>query len=141
MGYLYIHNADYYITAIEYQLVTPMDATHSLIMLVGVTYPDNLSVSFGDPFSGNAVAYWPPLNGILSDYNLLATIEFYAPDGCEGMADYPLVVGPHPDTGELRATYYPDNYYFYPVGLTSILCPVTTGVEEESWGAIKSLYR
>jgi len=55
--------------------------------------------------------------------------------------DFPLVMGPHPETGFLRATYYPNNYYFYPVGLTSILCPVETATEEESWGAIKSLYR
>lgn len=140
-AYLYVHNADYYITGLEYQLLTPMDPTHALLMMGPITYPDNSALQIGDPFSGHTVTYWPPLNGYMPGYNLLATYTFYSPSGCEGIADYPLVIGPHPESGILRATFYPDNEYFYPAGLTSVLCPDQTGVEDESWGAIKSLYR
>jgi hypothetical protein len=142
-AYLYIHNANNYVTGIEYQILTPLDPTHALIRLGTVEYPDNSTLQMGDPFSGHTITYWPPLNGFIPGYNLLATITFYAAHGCDdGLnADFPLVVGPHPVTGVLRATFYPDNEYFYPAGLTSIMCPEGTAVEEESWGAIKSLYR
>ena len=142
-AYLYIHNAEYYVTGLEYQLLTPMDPTHVLIELGTVKYPDNSNLQMGDPFSGHTITYWPPLNGFMPGFNLLATIRFYTVAGCDQglMPDFPLVIGPHPTTGVLRATYYPDNDYFFPAGLTSILCPIETGVEEESWGAIKSLYR
>ena len=142
-GYLYLHNADYYVTGLEYQLLTPLDPSHALIDMGTITYPDNSSLQMGDPFTGHTITYWPPLNGFMPGYNLLCTIRFFAMAGCDqGLpTDFPMVIGPHPDTGVLRATYYPDNDYFYPAGLTSILCPAETGVEEESWGAIKSLYR
>lgn len=142
-AYVYMHAAEYYITGIEYQLLTPMDPTHTIIMLGMVEYPDNSTLQMGDPFTGHTITYWPPLNGYIPGYNLLCTIPFYAVAGCDegGLDNYPLAIGPHPETGELRATYYPDNFYFYPAGLTSLLCPVGTATEEESWGAIKSLYR
>ena len=142
-GYLYSLNASYYITAIEYQLTTPMDPTHVGIMLVETVLPPSSSLQIGDPFNGHSIAYWPPLNGFMPGYNLLATFTFYAEHDCftGAIQDYPMVIGPHPDTGELRGAYSPDNDYFYPVGLTSIICPVETANEEKSWGAIKSLYR
>lgn len=140
-GYLYIHNADYYVTGIEYQLLTPRDPSHTLIVMGQLVYPDNSTLQLGDPFSGHAITYWPPLNGFMPGFNLMVTFSFYAVCGCDqgGLDDFPIIIGPHPVTGLLRATYYPDNDYFYPVGLTSLLCPVETSVEEESWGAIKSL--
>ena len=57
------------------------------------------------------------------------------------LADYPIVIGPHPGSGELWGTFYPDNETFPIIGLTSTLCPEFVGVESTSWGAIKSLYR
>ena len=141
-GYLYSKNAEYYITGIEYQLLTPMDPTHVGIMLFEVSLPAG-AMQIGAPFTGHSIAYWPPLNGYMPGYNLMATYTFYAEFDCYTGAidDYPMVIGPHPDTGELRGTYSPDNDYFYPIGLTSIICPVETANKEESWGAIKSLYR
>lgn len=62
----------------------------------------------------------------------------YAPGA---MIDYEIVVGPHPDSGFLRGTYAPDNDFFDIIGLTSKLCPEEpVAVEEESWGAVKSMY-
>jgi hypothetical protein len=142
-AYVYLHNAEYYITGIEYQLLTPMDPDHSQIMLGEITLPDNASLQIGHPFTGHAIAYWPPLNGFMSAYCLMVSYTFYAPAGCgpEDLQNYPLVIGPHPDSGELQCTYAPDNYSFYPIGMTAIICPVGTSVREGSWGAIKSLYR
>ncbi len=141
-GYLYVLNAEYYITGIEYQLLTPNDPTHVGIMLFEVVLPSG-AMQIGAPFTGHSIAYWPPLNGYMPGYNLMATYTFYAEYDCYtgALDDYPMVVGPHPATGELRGTYSPENDYFYPVGLTSIICPVETANKEESWGAIKSLYR
>lgn len=142
-GYLYCMNAEYYITGIEYQLLTPMDPTHIGILLLETVVPPNSPLQIGSPFDGHAITYWPPLNGYMPGYNLMATYTFYAVDDCYtgSLQDYPMIIGPDPGSGELRGTYSPDNNYFYPVGLTSIICPVETANEEQSWGAIKSLYR
>lgn len=142
-GYLYSLNAAYYITGIEYQLLTPTDPTHVAIYLFETVLPPSASLTIGDPFAGHAITFWPPLNGYMPGYNLMATYTFYAAVDCYTgvLQDYPIVVGPNPDSGELRGTYSPDNDYFHPIGLTSILCPVETANREESWGAIKSLYR
>lgn len=145
---LYIHDADYYVTAVEYMLLTPTDPTHVLLLLTGVAYPDNMSVEFGDPFSttlGHNVSYWPPLNGFTPGYNLMATYTFYMPEGLcwdrgGSIVDYLIVVAANPSSGYLRGTYHPDNLTFPIIGLTSILCPFEFAVEEESWGAIKSLF-
>lgn len=144
-GLLYLHNGDYYVTAVEYLLATPSDPGHALVWLTGTAYPDNMSVELGDPFDtalGHSLSYWPPLNGYTPGYNLLATYSFYMPNGpCVGIVDYPLVVAANPSSGYLRGTYHPDNLTFPILGLTSILCPEQVAVEEESWGAIKSLYK
>lgn len=147
-AYLYLHNADYYVTAIEYFLSTPDDPSHALVMLAGVAYPDNMSVEFGDPFDlvqGHNITYWPPLNGYVPGYNLMAIYTFYKPDPCwdqgGGIMNYRLMVVENPSSGYLRGTWHPDNSIFLITGLTSYLCPFEIGVEEESWGAIKSLFK
>jgi hypothetical protein len=144
---LYLHGADYYVTAVEYSMFTPSDPTHVLIGLIGVAYPDNMAVEYGDPFDvtfGHVISYWPPLNGYTPGYNLLATYTFFMYQECwnygGGIVDYPLVIGANVGSGYLRGTYHPDNDTFPIIGLTSILCPEQVAVEEESWGAIKSLY-
>lgn len=141
-GYLYSVNAEYYITGIEYQLATPTDPSHVGIMLDSWEVPAG-ALQIGNPFNGHAIAFWPPLNGFMPGYNLLATYTFYAAFDCYtgAIEDYPIVVGPHPVSGELWGTFSPEDQYFYPIGLTSIICPVETANREESWGAIKSLYR
>jgi hypothetical protein len=139
--YLYLHDAEFYVTAVEYQLQTPVDPSHALFSIVSVTYPDNGTVALGDPFTGHAIAYWPPLNGFMPGYNLLVTLRCMTTAPCGSLSDYPLVIGLHPGSGELRGTFAPDNEFFQIAGLTSVLCPEQIGTQEESWGAIKSLYR
>jgi hypothetical protein len=142
--YLYMHHADYYVTAVEYQLQTPSDLTHALYQINSVGYPEYYSVSLGDPFNGHSISYWPPLDGYNPGYNLLCKITGFTTDYCwneDGpIVEYYLVVGPHPDTGECKGTYWPDNLTFPIVGRTSIICPQDpVAVQEESWGAIKAM--
>ena len=146
--YLYMHNSGVgFITAIEYQLQTPSDPTHVFfgIDMIHITYPDNMAVTLGDPFTGHSISYWPPLDGANPGYNMMCHMPCFTTDPCvsEGgvLADYPLVIGAHPGSGELRGTYWPGNLFFSIDGLTSILCPEANAVEEKSWGAIKSLYK
>ena len=138
--YLYIHNAESYITAVEYQLLTPDDPVHAYFGITDVEYPEGAAVTLGHPFTGHAITYWPPLGGITQGYNLMCTYMCYTTVECGQILDYHLVIAPHPGSGELRCTFAPDNDKLYPIGLTSVLCPSEIATEEESWGAIKSLY-
>jgi hypothetical protein len=140
-GYLYGHNIGCYVTAVEYTLLVP-----GSLFVTNLIYPPNFSVDMGDPLSGHALTYYPPLNGTIPGYNLLLTIEFFTlNNGCAWAGgtyvDTPIVIVGYPDTGLISGTCYPDNTIFTFAGLTSILCPEQIGIEEESWGAIKALYK
>jgi len=136
-GALYIMQSDYYITGVEYQLIRP-DLN---FLIAGVTYPPSHSLDLGDPFNGHSITYWPPLTGYPVGYDLLVTYECVMLAPCSQATNYELIVGPHPDSGYLRGTYSPDNDFVDIIGLHSYLCPEGVGVEDESWGAIKSMYR
>jgi hypothetical protein len=145
-AWLYLHNANLPVTAVEYQLQTPMDPTHSLFSLTVQGYPDLYSIHMGDPWNGHSIAFWPYLNGYTPGYNLLCKFMCFLPiDACWDMggaiADYPVIVGPHPDSGYVRGTYYPNNDPFPIIGLTSIVCPYLIATEESSWGAIKGQFK
>lgn len=144
--YVYMHNAGYYVTAVEYQLLTPTDPGHVGYGISSVDYPPEYSIHLGDPFIGHSITYWPPLDGYSPGYNLLCKIMGFTtlPCSCEeepaGLCNYWLVIGPHPDTGECKGTYWPDNLPFPIVGRTSVICGEPVAVEEESWGAIKAMF-
>jgi len=144
-AYLYVTDAPYYITGVDYQLLTPGDPSHALLSLTSVTYPDEMSVNLGAPFDGHAISYWPPINGYIEGFHLLCGYEFILLEPCwsdgGGVADYPLVIGPNPATGDLVISYAPDNDLVEVLGLTSIICPEQVATEDASWGAIKSLYK
>lgn len=143
--YVYIHNADVYVTAVEYQLQTPTDLGHAQYQISSVGYPERYSVSLGGPFSGHSITYWPPLDGYSPGYNMICKITGFTTEPCwkngGTLVDYLLVVGPHPASGLVRGTYYPANLPFSITGRTSIMCPLEDPVatEEESWGAIKAM--
>ena len=143
--YLYLHNSGHdFISAIEYQLVTT-EAIPLLFQISEVSYPANMSAELGDPWIGHAISYWPPLDGLNPGYNEMCHYKCFTtePCGVAGLVNFPLVVGPHPDSGEVRGTYWTegDHFLFDIDGLTSWICPDPTTVEEKSWGAIKSLYK
>lgn len=141
IGSLYIVQSEYYVTGVEYSLVTPNDPAHAQLIIQGYTYPPSHSLTLGEAWGGQSLTYWPPLTGYPEGYDLLVTYQFLALAECVDMPDYPIVVSPHPDSGYLRGTYSPNNDFFEITGLTSFLCPESIATEEESWGAIKSMYR
>lgn len=141
IGALYMIQNEYYVTGIEYSLVTPNDIDHTKFIITGYTYPPNHQLSLGNAWTGHSITYWPPLTGYPDGYDLLVTYECINLEVCSKMRDYPICVGAHPDSGHLRGTYAPDHEFFDIIGLTSYLCPNQIGTEEESWGAIKSMYK
>jgi hypothetical protein len=139
---LYIIQSGYYVTGIEYSLETPSDPGHAFMGILDYIMPPSHSADLGtSAFSGQSITYWPPLTGFPTGYDLLVTYEMITFADCVDMLDYPIVVAPDPRSGFLRGTYTPDNEFFDIVPLTSILCPSEVGTEEESWGAIKSMYK
>jgi len=138
---LVIVQSDYYVTGVEYSLVTPNDPTHTQLGIISATYPPNFSLEIGTPFDGHALTFWPPMTGYPDGYDLLVTYEFMTFEPCSQMWDYPIVVSADPSSGELRGTYAPDNDLFDIIGLTSYLCIDQIAVEEGSWGAVKSMYK
>jgi hypothetical protein len=137
-GYIYAHNVDCYLSACEFQLVIG----HPAITVQTTDYLPG-SVTLGDPVNGVSITYWPPLDGWTPGYNLLCTVHFLATDYClhcgGTLIDVPIVIGPHPDTGEIRGTCWPDNDIFQFIGLSAMICPCGTDTQEESWGAIKKM--
>ena len=134
--YLYLIQSDYYVTSIEYQLVIP----NTNFAVLSVEYPANMGTTLGDPATGHTVTYWPPMTGLPSGFDLMATLNCTTYRNCNSMSDYPLAIGAHPVSGELQGTYDPEGDFFPIIGLTTYLCLDQIGLEEGTWGAIKSLY-
>ena len=116
-AYLVLHNADYYVTAVEYKL----GVQDGSFIVLDYSFPPEHSVDFGHPLNGQSISYWPPLNGFGGDL-VLCTMECMTLTACPDMPDYPIVIAPHPDSGYLRGTYSPDNEFFDIIGGSSYLC-------------------
>jgi hypothetical protein len=121
-AYLYI-DADYYITGVEYQLTTPEDPGHYKFSYTRVSYPSEYKLSMGSPFDGHSIVFWPPLKGFFGPQIICTLEDCYITEECPQMIDFPIVIGSHPNTGDLAGTYYPDYELFDITGLTSFLCP------------------
>lgn len=144
--FLYLYNAENYVIAIEYQLATPDDPLHEIFVIESLEYPVNMSGTSGHPFTCHWISYWPPVDGFSTSYNLMVTMCCMLLESCwnDGgpVADYRLVIGPCPGTGEPQPRgLNSDNQYFPIIGQTSILCPFDIATEETSWGVIKSMYK
>lgn len=147
-AHLYIVQDEYKIAGIQYSLETPTDPTHSLLVLLGVEYPFEYAVDIGHPFTGHAIVYSPSVSCYPYGYALLATYRFITTVECEQMWDYLIIVGPHPDPGledpvcgGLYGIQGEEKEPFCIGGLTSVICPTEVDTKDESWGAIKSMYR
>ncbi len=137
---LYMVQSEAQISALEYSLVLPLDP--ELFSIQSWTLPPYGKAELGlHPMSGHSITYWPPLSGYPDGYDLLVTYECVTFGVCYvNMVNYEIVVSAHPDTGYLRGTYVGGEKVDL-VGLTTFLCPEGVATEEESWGAIKSMYR
>jgi len=140
VGYVYADNANCYISGIEFAL-SPIPPT---VYYDGYEVPEG-ALSIGDPIVGVGISYFPPLNGYYPGYNELCKLHFTAEeDWCYQyggtLVNVPLQIIPHPETGFVRGTCYPENNFFDLTGLMSYLCPEGIGTKPASWGAIKSLF-
>lgn len=132
-GYIFAKGFDCYITAAEFMVQYP-----AALIWTGEEYTS--SISMGQTSTGVSLSWWPPMDGWNPGYNLLATVHFVLTGDCAAMgSDLPIAVLPHPDTGLIQGAMWPDNVLFEAVGLAATICPSSIGVEEESWGAIKSM--
>jgi hypothetical protein len=135
------------ITAIEYSLELSKDGVpiapgDPLIVAIDPDgWPWEYSIDYGDIWGGHAITYFPPLSPDSQGFDLLATYEMVLLQDCTAAGEITVTVKEDPRSGYLRGTYYPDADKIYCVGLSSLVCPAEVGTKEESWGAIKSMYR
>lgn len=141
VGYVYGHSLPCYVQAIEFAVELPPG-----IELDGWTLPPEGILQIGNPLTGIAIAYWPPLNGFYPGYNLLLKIYLFADQAGAclwkggSLVNAPLRILPNPESGHCQVACYPDATLMEVTGLTSIICPDQIATEESSWGAIKSLF-
>lgn len=138
-GYVYAFNSGCFLDAAEFRITVPAG-----LVVSGFGIPEG-SLSLGDPINpGLSVTYWPPLSGFDPGYNLLCTLNFFAPVWCYSsggtLIDAPIAVVPTLDSGLLQYSCWPENYLVPFTPYTSILCPEMVGTQDASWGAIKSLF-
>ncbi len=141
-GYIYAHAAPCRLSAAEFALEIPTG------VLPGVPEVPEGSLVLGGLTTGLSITYWPPLDVYETGYVLLASVPFLSVDWCiqcgGTLADAPMKVIPairYPLEPFLGGTCWPDNNKVEMIGMTSIICPQYIAVEEESWGAIKSLFK
>ncbi len=119
-----------FISAIEYAVNYPASMTW-------VGDLDTPPVTLGTTPTGITEAWPLPLNG----YNplVVARIAFiWNCDGCS-VTDDPIVVVPHPYSGFVRATDFPQYNTINGVGMKSLVC-ATVPTEDTTWGQVKALY-
>jgi hypothetical protein len=137
-GYVYANSSECYLNAAEFEVCYPPG-----IVQIGFEVPPG-ALFMGDPDTGIAISYWPPMDGWNPGYNLLCTLRLMATDFCYanggGMADAHLSIYPHHETGLDQGSCWPENYLFPYIPLTSTICPTCIGTEPKSWGAIKSMF-
>jgi hypothetical protein len=143
-AYLYIVEDEYQVSGVQYML--DYDATK--LILVSTEYPWNYVQSIGTPQTGVASTYNPPVSTYPYGYAWLAKFTFMLINPCEQVKDVTISVVGNPDPGLEDPVLgsllgiYPPNYDLFPIdGLTTTLCPLSTDSEQESWGAIKSMYK
>ncbi len=125
------HNFNIWMTAIEYSIQYPPSLTW-----LGDISPS--PVNLGNTPSGVATAFPTPLNAFQPVLVMQVLVNWECTT-CGGTPEA-VIVGPHPGSGFLRATRYPDNATVIGVGMTSLVCPGTVPVQETTWGQVKALY-
>jgi len=137
-GYIFAQNAGCVLNAVEFRVQMPTG-----ISIDSYDFPAG-TLDLGTPGGGLSLAFWPPMDGSYPGYNLLCTLHLFASRTCEclggTLSDVPVRILPHPDTGLIQGSCFPENALFEFAGLTSIICPHMIGIEDKSWGAIKSLF-
>jgi len=130
--YVVLNNVNAFISAVEFGISYPaatiwVGDVHSTPLFLG-TSPTGVAISWNIPQN----AFGPFL---AMSANIL-----WGCNGCAGYENSPITVINHGVTGQLRAVGWPNNDLINLVGGTSLVCPNAVPVEEQTWGAIKSLY-
>jgi len=124
-----------WLAAIQYQVNFPAEVT----WVADIADPNRLDI--GTSVAGIASAWTIPQNAFSSVKILDILVQWDPACTCTGASPKPIVVGPHPQTGDIRAVRWPDNVLFTGiVGMTALVCPGAVPVEETSWGKVKALY-
>jgi hypothetical protein len=138
-GYVYAQNAGCVLNALEFRV----QLTSGITLDADPIYPAG-TIDMGSILGGISLAFWPPMDGSYPGYNLIATMPLFAAKWCVEsggtLQDKQVRILPHPDTGLIQGSCFPENELFELAGLTSIICPYMIGTENASWGAIKSLF-
>ncbi len=129
--YVVAHNFNAWLTAIEFSITYPAEMNWLADMA-------STPLVIGNSPAGVALAFPTPVNGF-DAVEVMQVMVMWQCSACGASTNIPLVVAPHPQTGFVRATRYPDNGFINAVGMTSLLC-ATVPVEETTWGQIKALY-
>ncbi|HSG27094.1 MAG TPA: hypothetical protein VLA34_01350 [Candidatus Krumholzibacterium sp.] len=134
-AFIFGEGLDCYFTGCEFAVTYPAG-----VFPIEEEYFGNLSM--GNTTGGLSLTFWPPLDGWTPGYNAMARVRLLFTGDCNTLGrDLRIEIGPHPISGELRGTCWPDNVLFDITGTTSILCPEAIANGSESWGVVKSLYK
>ncbi len=125
------NNFNMWMNAIEYSIQYPPSLTW-----VADLSPSPLNI--GNTPSGVATSFPQPVNAF-NPAVVMQVLVMWNCDVCGGTPDA-VVVQPHPQTGFVRASRWPDNALVAGVGMTSLVCPGVVPVEETTWGQVKALY-
>lgn len=141
-AYLVIVSDQTLVTGVQYALEIYDPGT---VILMGTEFPFEYSVGVGDPINGHAIVFSPPVSMYPYGYRWLVKYTFLALPGClNNKVDVVAHPDPgleHPVYGGLWGTYAPDHEPFDIDGLSFSVCPEVTDAKDESWGAIKSMYK
>ncbi|UCG53441.1 MAG: hypothetical protein JSW58_07765 [Candidatus Latescibacterota bacterium] len=119
-----------FISGVEYSIVYPA----SMIWLADLDTPP---VTVGSTPTGISEAWAIPQDGV--NGFLVARIQFqWNCNGCTVEND-PVQVRPHPMTGKVRATNFPDYDFIDATGMTALVCS-TVATDETTWSRIKAMF-
>jgi hypothetical protein len=129
-AFVVANNFNAFISGIEYAINYPVSMTW-------LSDYDTPPVTIGSTPTGISEGFALPQNGFFPIV-VAKILFFWNCDGCT-VTDDPVIVAPHPISGFVRATDFPNYDFVYAVGMTSLVC-ASVPTEETSWGRIKSLY-
>jgi hypothetical protein len=122
------------IVDIEYLVdVSSWGAMWWIVDLIQPTY-----TATGESYAGIRVAFPSPVDA--TGAFLIQRIMVYWMCDCSGVELHYVMVLPHPISGKVQATRWPDMTKIEGQGLAGVICPVLP-VEETTWGSIKALYQ
>ncbi len=126
-GYIVAQNFNCWLVGIEYKVTYGP----GVVKMAAETYAAPLVI--GNTVAGVSMVWNIPQNAFSPVLTATVMIK------CTCGENLWVQVVPHPISGFVRATDYPDNNFVYGYGETSLLCS-TIPTENTTWGGVKALY-